>query len=192
LVQQIGAAATAALAVPSSRTFATIMQRFLAQVVDALVAFGVFYFAGMQVARRFGGLTDTGFEMTGRPAALAIGITAAVLLTYYVFAEALAGATLGKVAVGIRVLNASDAGRLTYRQALVRNLLRFVDALAIYLVGAIVIMVTSRRQRLGDLAAGSIVMHSETSRVSRIAALIVAAGVAVGGVVASYWLRGMP
>lgn len=191
MAQQIGAA-TAPLAIPSSQKSATIMQRFLAQVVDALVAFGVFYFTGMQVARRFGGLTDTGFEMTGRPAALAIGITAAVLLTYYVFAEALAGATLGKVAVGIRVANAQGPGRLSFRQALVRNLLRFVDAQVGYLVGAIVIMVTARRQRLGDLAAGSIVTSNETPRSRRVAALIVAAGVAVGGVVASYWLRGMP
>ena len=191
MAQQIGAAATAGLALPSSQTFATIMQRFLAQVVDALVAFGVFYFAGMQVARRFGGLTDTGFEMTGRPAALAIAITAAVLLAYYVFAEALVGATLGKVAVGIRVVNAQGAVRLSFRQALVRNLLRFVDAQVAYLVGAIVIMVTARRQRLGDLAAGSIVTSHETPRARRVAALIVAAGVAVGGVVASYWLRGM-
>lgn len=168
------------------------MQRFLAQIVDALVAFGVFYFTGMQVARRFGGLTDTGFEMTGRPAALAIGITAAVLLAYYAFAEALAGATLGKAAVGIRVVSAQGAGRLSFRQALVRNLLRFVDAQVGYLVGAIVIMVTARRQRLGDLAAGSIVTSNETPRSRRIAALIVAAGVAVGGVVASFWLRGMP
>lgn len=190
MAQQIGAA-TAPLAITSSQKSATIMQRFLAQVVDALVAFGVFYFTGMQVARRFGGLTDTGFEMTGRPAALAIGITAAVLLTYYVFTEALAGATLGKVAVGIRVVNAQGPGRLSFRQALVRNLLRFVDAQVAYLVGAIVIMVTARRQRLGDLAAGSIVTTRESSRTTRITALVLAFAIAVGGVVASYRLPGL-
>jgi uncharacterized RDD family membrane protein YckC len=167
------------------------MQRFLAQVVDALVAFGVFYFTGMQVARRFGGLTDTGFEMTGRPAVLAIAITATVLLAYYALAEALAGATLGKVAVGIQVVNAQGAGRLSFRQALVRNLVRFVDAQVGYLVGAIVIMVTARRQRLGDLAAGSIVTTRESSRTTRITALVLALAIAVGGVVASYRLPGL-
>lgn len=190
MAQQIGAA-TAPLAITSSQKSATIMQRFLAQVVDALVAFGVFYFTGMQVARRFGGLTDTGFEMTGRPAALAIGITAAVLLAYYVFAEALAGATLGKTAIGIRVVNASDSGRLGLRQAFLRNLLRLVDSLAGYLVGAIVIMVTNRRQRLGDLAAGTIVTTRQISRASRITALVLALAIAVGGVVASYRLPGL-
>jgi uncharacterized RDD family membrane protein YckC len=167
------------------------MQRFFAQLVDALVAFGVFYFAGMQVARRYGGLTSSGFNLTGGPAALAIGITVTVLLAYYVFAEALAGATLGKTAIGIRVVNASDSGRLGLRQAFLRNLLRLVDSLAGYLVGAIVIMVTNRRQRMGDLAAGTIVTTRQSSRASRITALILALAIAVGGVVASYRLPGL-
>jgi len=167
------------------------MQRFFAQVVDALVAFGVFYFTGMQVAKRYGGLTDSGFDMTGRPAGLAILLTGSILLFYFTFAEALAGATLGKAAVGIRVVNASGSGRLSLRQALLRNLLRVVDGLALYLIGAIVVMVTSRRQRLGDLAAGSIVLTHEVSRATRITTLILAAAIAVGGVVASYRLPGL-
>lgn len=192
MAQQIGSSvAPIPPAVSSSQPFATIMQRFFAQLVDALVAFGVFYFVGMQVARRYGGLTSSGFNLTGGPAALAIGITATVLLAYYIFAEALAGATLGKVAVGIRVVNAQGAGRLSFRQALVRNLLRFVDAQVGYLVGAIVIMVTARRQRLGDLAAGSIVTTRESSRTTRITALLLALAIAVGGVVASYRLPGL-
>lgn len=192
MAQQIGSSvASAPPAVSSSQPLATIMQRFFAQLVDALVAFGVFYFAGMQVARRYGGLTSSGFNLTGGPAALAIGITVTVLLAYYVFAEALAGATLGKTAIGIRVVNASDSGRLGLRQAFLRNLLRLVDSLAGYLVGAIVIMVTNRRQRLGDLAAGTIVTTRQSSRASRITALILALAIAVGGVVASYRLPGL-
>lgn len=192
MAQQIGSSvAPAPPAVSSSQPFATIMQRFFAQLVDALVAFGVFYFVGMQVARRYGGLTSSGFNLTGGPAALAIGITATVLLAYYVFAEALAGATLGKTAIGIRVVNASDSGRLGLRQSFLRNLLRLVDSLAGYLVGAIVIMVTNRRQRLGDLAAGTIVTTRQISRASRITALVLALAIAVGGVVASYRLPGL-
>jgi uncharacterized RDD family membrane protein YckC len=192
MAQHEGTSTVAApAAVSAAQPYATIMQRFFAQLVDALVVFGVFYFTGMQVAKQYGGLTDSGFDLTGRPAGLAILITGSILLFYFTFGEALAGATLGKAAVGLRVVNASGGGRLSLRQALLRNVLRVVDGLALYLIGAIVIMVTSRRQRLGDLAAGSIVLTREVSRAMRITTLILALAIAAGGVVASYRLPGL-
>ncbi|MGC2636934.1 MAG: RDD family protein, partial [Acidobacteriaceae bacterium] len=57
-----------------------------------------------------------------------------------------------------------DSGRqVTFFEALSRNLLRFVDYLpAIYLAGVITMLCTKRHQRLGDLAAGTIVVHERT------------------------------
>jgi hypothetical protein len=57
-----------------------------------------------------------------------------------------------------------DSGRqVTFFEALSRNLLRFVDYLpALYLVGVITMLCTKRHQRLGDLAAGTIVVHERT------------------------------
>jgi uncharacterized RDD family membrane protein YckC len=79
---------------------------------------------------------------------------------YFAFFEALwNGQTPGKRVVGIRVITAS--GRpLAPMDAILRNLLRIVDQLpGIYAVGVLSIFFTARNQRLGDLAAGTVVVH---------------------------------
>jgi uncharacterized RDD family membrane protein YckC len=69
------------------------------------------------------------------------------------------GRTLGKRAVGLRVVDAKGL-RLTFAQVAIRNLLRAVDSLPIfYLLGGIVCVLNPRLQRLGDIAAGTIVVR---------------------------------
>ena len=48
---------------------------------------------------------------------------------------------------------------VTFGAALVRNLLRLVDALFFYLVGAIFALASPRGQRLGDRAAHTLVVR---------------------------------
>jgi hypothetical protein len=48
---------------------------------------------------------------------------------------------------------------VTFTTSAVRNLLRLVDGLLGYAVGVVVILVSSRNQRLGDLAAGTLVVR---------------------------------
>src|SRR6202453_4051205 len=69
------------------------------------------------------------------------------------------GQTPGKRAMKLRVIK--DSGRqITLFEALARNLLRVVDYLpSLYLVGVITMLCNKRNQRLGDLAAGTIVVH---------------------------------
>lgn len=67
------------------------------------------------------------------------------------------GRTIGKHYLKIRVMD-SQGLRLQFSQVVVRNLLRFVDALpAFYLVGGISTMLTSHGQRIGDIIANTIV-----------------------------------
>ena len=67
------------------------------------------------------------------------------------------GPTLGKRVVGLRVVDAQGL-RLQLPQIALRNFLRFVDALPLlYLVGGIASMTSRKCQRLGDLAANTIV-----------------------------------
>jgi uncharacterized RDD family membrane protein YckC len=69
------------------------------------------------------------------------------------------GQTLGKRLLGLRVL---DEGllKLQFSQIVVRNLLRVVDMLPVfYCVGGITALVSRRAQRLGDLAAHTIVVR---------------------------------
>jgi uncharacterized RDD family membrane protein YckC len=69
------------------------------------------------------------------------------------------GQTPGKRMVGLRVVDA-QAMRLTFSQVLMRNLLRFVDFLpGVYGVGGVAMWVSGRAQRLGDLAAGTVVIR---------------------------------
>ena len=70
-----------------------------------------------------------------------------------------AGRTVGKRIMGLRVM--SDRGlRITFGQAVLRNLLRAVDGLPIlYLLGGGLALVEPYGRRLGDLAAGTLVVR---------------------------------
>lgn len=70
------------------------------------------------------------------------------------------GQTIGKRLFRLRVIDASGL-RLQPSQIIIRNLLRFVDMLpAFYLVGGVCSLLNRRSQRLGDIAANTIVIRS--------------------------------
>jgi uncharacterized RDD family membrane protein YckC len=69
------------------------------------------------------------------------------------------GQTVGKRMLRLRVVDAEGL-RLQFHQIATRNLLRFVDSLPIfYFVGGLVCWLSPRCQRLGDLAANTIVIR---------------------------------
>lgn len=69
------------------------------------------------------------------------------------------GQTLGKRLLRLRVVE-EGGHRLHFSQIVVRNLLRFVDSLPFfYFVGGVTSLLNSRAQRLGDIAAGTIVVR---------------------------------
>jgi uncharacterized RDD family membrane protein YckC len=85
---------------------------------------------------------------------------------YYFALEATVGRTVGKLVLGLRILRA-DGGRPSTGAIFERTLLRLVDGFpAFYLTGFITMLVTGpqRRQRLGDLAAGTIVVRARPIR----------------------------
>jgi uncharacterized RDD family membrane protein YckC len=70
------------------------------------------------------------------------------------------GQTLGKRLVGLRVMDA-DGLRLQFHQILLRNLMRVVDSLPLfYFVGGLSSLLNRRAQRLGDLAANTVVVYN--------------------------------
>ena len=70
------------------------------------------------------------------------------------------GQTVGKRMAGLRVMDAQGL-RLQFHQVLLRNLLRSVDMLpGFYLIGGLACYFSRRTQRLGDLAANTIVVHN--------------------------------
>jgi uncharacterized RDD family membrane protein YckC len=69
------------------------------------------------------------------------------------------GQTVGKRLLRLRVVDA-EGMRLQFNQIVTRNLLRFVDSLpATYLVGGLVCWFNAKCQRLGDIAANTIVIR---------------------------------
>lgn len=69
-------------------------------------------------------------------------------------------ATPGKQAFGLKVAQSSGAP-ITLQQAVVRNLIRGIDLLPLGgLVGLVSCLLTRRFQRLGDLAADTVVIHA--------------------------------
>lgn len=72
------------------------------------------------------------------------------------------GQTPGKKAMGIYVLN-DDLTPLSFSSSLIRNLLRAADFLPLfYGFGFLSLFVTNKFQRLGDLAAGTLVAYKRT------------------------------
>jgi uncharacterized RDD family membrane protein YckC len=70
------------------------------------------------------------------------------------------GQTVGKKLFRLRVVDV-EGMRLQFNQIVVRNLLRFVDELpAFYFVGGLTCWLNSKCQRLGDIAANTIVIRS--------------------------------
>lgn len=104
-------------------------------------------------------------------AGVAIGgrvVTGLLLLIWFflewgypvVFEAGKRGATPGKRAMGLRVVQPSGSP-ITFGQAVVRNFLRFADAMPLftYGFGLASCLATKRFQRLGDLAAGTVVIY---------------------------------
>jgi uncharacterized RDD family membrane protein YckC len=80
---------------------------------------------------------------------------------FLVFEWLWAGQTPGKRAMGLRVLRAQGTA-ISFLQAAVRNVLRVADALPFfYALGFVVAACDRHHRRLGDLAAGTLVVHME-------------------------------
>ncbi len=123
--------------------------RFVAVIIDSIIL-GVI---GYLVAAVTGGTTSAGFELQGAPAFVFFIIG----FLYYWLLETYLGGTLGKLVLGLRV-TMEDGSPVTLTAALVRNLLRIIDGLFAYLLGAIFIWTSPAKQRLGDRLAKTYVV----------------------------------
>ena len=123
--------------------------RAIAVIIDTVLLM----FLGYLIAKMTGQTTGDGFNLQGGSAFFWFLIA----MAYYVIMEATSGGTLGKKAMGIRVVRA-DGGAISWQAAIIRNLLRIIDGFAFYLVGAIIVWVSKSKQRLGDIAAKTLVV----------------------------------
>lgn len=131
-------------------------RRSEAAILDTVFLVVTLGVVGFLVGALMGGGTAGGL---GTALVFASFGTLVVVPFYYTTLEGYAGQTVGKRIVGIVVVR-TDGSRCTWQASVVRNLVRVVDALpAFYLVGILVSRLNDRRQRLGDHAAGTVVVH---------------------------------
>jgi uncharacterized RDD family membrane protein YckC len=143
---------------------AQLPSRIVAAVIDFSVMFGALYVLVLAA----GGLLSLADPALATAASILIII--AVFLGYPLVFETLSrGRTLGKMAMGLRVVR-DDGGPITFRQALVRALFGLaVERPGIFLlglgpaIGMIASMLSRTGKRLGDMAAGTMVLQERVS-----------------------------
>jgi len=133
------------------------LPRALAWLADTLLRLGLMMLMGMAFA--WIGRAGQGFFM--------IGFFALWELYPIVFEGLWEGATPGKRMMRIAVVN-GDGTPLAWRAAILRNVLRFADMLPVgYAVGLASMVMDRQFRRLGDLAAGTVVIHRDAPGAAR-------------------------
>ena len=144
-----------------SASYAGLGWRFLAVLMDTAVI-GAAFVVILIIAAAAGGLDLTAYEgrdpWNARVPAWSYITLYLLLFVYYTAFELARGATPGKMALGMRV-TAVDGGRPATGAVVVRNLIRVPEAIFYYIPSAISCLASSRNQRLGDLAARTVVVR---------------------------------
>ncbi len=152
-------------------TLAGVGSRFIARLIDQLIQWAVI--VALMLLGAIGGVGAGlgGDDGETGPALAVAGAVALIFLVqfgYDVLFETLAsGRTPGKRWTGLRVVTVGGAP-VGFLASAVRNLVRLVDALpGVYAVGLVAMLASSRNQRLGDMAAGTLVVRERRGRTPR-------------------------
>jgi uncharacterized RDD family membrane protein YckC len=142
---------------------AGVGSRVIAAALDAFVQLFVLFLLALLDAAAAGGADVATFE------ALLIAEVVLVLAGYPIVFEWLSrGRTLGKLALGLRVVR-DDGGPIGFRHALVRGLAGFVlekPGLLFPLTtvaGVVIISSSAREKRIGDMMAGTVVLNERAA-----------------------------
>jgi uncharacterized RDD family membrane protein YckC len=156
---------------------AGVGSRFLAVSIDTLLQILIGLLILAAVSGTWSLIGDAG---RGRGAWFLAALVITVFLLFYGYFMAFEafwhGQTPGKRLIGLRVL--SVTGRpARLHEAILRNLVRVIDQIPlIYAIGIVTMLVSSRHQRLGDLAAGTVVVHEKALSVPVLTVATPAAG----------------
>jgi uncharacterized RDD family membrane protein YckC len=142
-----------------SRAAAFIIDQIILLIVNILIIIGLLFMIN-------GTFMD--FFSANMPSYL---VGAAIILIFiirwgyfFAFEYFSGGSTLGKKMVGIRVIQ-ENGHSITFLSSLIRNLLRIIDSLPMnYLVGMLMIFFHTKHKRLGDLVAGTVVVHERRKK----------------------------
>ncbi len=142
--------------------------RFVAILIDAIILAIItgIVTAPFNTPSSISVTNTTGIPMistTPNPLAAVGGLISALIdFFYFVLLQGAYGQTVGKMAVKIKVVR-EDGSKIDYVDAAVRTILLLIDAIPYvipFLLGAILIWTSDRKQRLGDRAAHTIVVKA--------------------------------
>jgi uncharacterized RDD family membrane protein YckC len=130
--------------------------RIGAAVIDLILMSLLFVVMGAAFGDSSSGDDGVSINLSGLPFIVYV----LLVFGYYFLLEWKLGQTLGKKLVGIKVVTA-DGSVLTPGKSALRTVLRVIDGLPFfYLVGLICILASKQKQRIGDMAAGTLVVKA--------------------------------
>ena len=136
---------------------ASLHLRLAGGFVDGICVWLAVMFAALFIGQVSVGDGGIGVNIDGWPFIVALALPFAL----FAVTEGLTGKTPGKWLTKTQVR--SVHGRPpSWAEVSIRNGLRYVDILCCYALGLVVILATSRRQRIGDLAAGTMVIADDS------------------------------
>ncbi len=142
---------------------AGIGSRFVATMIDTFIQmFALIIILLLMVGFNPMGLYGFFYDFSGTYLAIMLIIYFLIFDGYYIIFELIMkGRTPGKAAVKLRVVKHNGAPA-DFSSLLIRNIMRIADMLPMfYLVGVITMFINNESRRLGDLAAGTIVIRDE-------------------------------
>jgi uncharacterized RDD family membrane protein YckC len=164
--QEASAEPASAYAAPEPQLqYQGVAIRFVALIIDGIISgiityILVFLFTGSAITIDM----STGAVSLG-PAYptyyVALGIVIALL--YFTLLLGRYGQSVGMMAVKIKVVSEANGGPITYGAAFIRTILLYIDQIPYvipYLLGAILIWTSDKKQRLGDRVAHTVVVKA--------------------------------
>ena len=154
------AAGAGALAGPApSFRYIGFWRRAFAMLIDGLLLGIASFFItgalglGAATSTAVGGEVGAGFSVAGPQTFVLLAID----LAYFIILEGLLGTTIGKLILGIKVINAQ--GKVPgIVPALIRNLFQIIDITPLCIIAIISMALSKKKQRVGDLVAGTYVV----------------------------------
>jgi uncharacterized RDD family membrane protein YckC len=147
---------------PPISNLATLGDRVVALIIDTIIIFliSLVILIPLLVIGFFGGSFAFSFPFFFFVGPIVLA-TWLLPLFYFTYFESTSGQTPGKQLAHIRTVDEKTLKPLDFGRSLVRNLLRIIDSLPFfYIVGLILVASTEKRQRIGDMAAASIVIKA--------------------------------
>jgi len=151
---------------PAPLQYRSVGVRFVAVLIDLIIAviIAAFFTSSLQTPAAnsvsFTNGTFSASTTTNALAGLGPTLTALIVLIYFTLLLGAYGQTVGMMALKIKVVK-EDGSKIGYVDALVRSLLLIIDAIPFiipFLLGAILIWTSDKRQRIGDRAAHTVVV----------------------------------